>query len=1028
MDQAGILRKFIQRVKAMSEGDEERGEDNFGSDFMRLRRLSTKYRTEKIYPTNVGEKEENVKKNRYKDILPFDHTRVKLTLKTTNNDSDYVNANFIKGMDGPEAYIATQGPLQNTVIDFWRMNWEYNVAVIVMACREFEMGRKKCERYFPLLGEEPMSFGPFRISCESEQTRTDYFIRTLTVENENFHYMNWPDHDVPSSFDSILDMIALMREYQENDDVPICVHCSAGCGRTGAICAIDYTWNLLKAGWYETIMELKLKNVFICVCVCVCVCVQEENSPDKTTQQSDDERWDNPPPKPPRIRSAQAEGDVKEEILQPPEPHPVPPILTPSPPSAFPTVTNVRQDNDRYHPKPVIHVLATQNKDADQQQNKSEPSLNKQSSPSEQKDQNLQSGKQPTQVSNLDLNDNYNNKSTSSKSDSGQSQTQTPSSPLSPAVLECSGVPRIERKLSIEIKKVPLQEGPRSFDTSSSMGVAGGAGSGSANNAGALQRSHAFKARSGQSLLTSSSSLSEDSGTEGGVGGCGEGPAEGGVLTRPNHLPVKSEKGETLGGEKLDVKGGHAAFTNPLHSDNSDEEGDSEMSGGNEGYRTNVSMATAVVTASPHHGDQLPVRKVSSMSIAGQGSPSATANCWDSDDSPPPLPARTPESFLLATDPLEVKSSASAEWSGSNKAQRPSGTPPGVDMMERPIPPSTYSVLPRQEMDSTDLTWLSSLVPPLADHLSIKLCPAPSLPACTSRKKKQQRRPLGKRVNRERSLKMADSLCSAYLTGAATAVAPAVASAKSPLVKPTEAKGAPDNRLQSSRDFNPPLPKKVRLEERSVKPKKLSREAGVGGNGREKLQQPNKQQIYGAGLWSFSPVKTSSNNPSVPATSGHHPPTNTQKVFKQSDFFLHKAPSSSKHKNPSKDKQREKEREKGAGGGEEKKRTKVLVTSGPGDNVNNNNNEISRINSTSAVKRENGEVMLAPKEHSNKDKAKERDREEREKKKVKDREREKEKKKHKVINELKMENGEVKPPIKDEKEKAKINPEDLQIK
>ncbi|GLD49040.1 tyrosine-protein phosphatase non-receptor type 12 isoform X1 [Lates japonicus] len=221
----------------------------------RLRRLSTKYRTEKIYPTNVGEREENVKKNRYKDILPFDHSRVKLTLKTTNQDTDYINANFIKGMDGPEAYIATQGPLPNTVIDFWRMNWEYNVAVIVMACREFEMGRKKCERYFPQQGEEPMSFGPFRISCESEQARTDYFIRTLMVEYENetrritqFHYMNWPDHDVPSSFDSILDMIGLMREYQENDDVPICVHCSAGCGRTGAICAIDYTWNLLKAG------------------------------------------------------------------------------------------------------------------------------------------------------------------------------------------------------------------------------------------------------------------------------------------------------------------------------------------------------------------------------------------------------------------------------------------------------------------------------------------------------------------------------------------------------------------------------------------------------------------------------------------------------------------------------------------------------------------------------------------------------------------------------------------------------------
>ncbi|XP_008281165.1 tyrosine-protein phosphatase non-receptor type 12 isoform X3 [Stegastes partitus] len=746
MDQAGILRKFIQGVKTMSEGDEERGEDNFGSDFMRLRRLSTKYRTEKIYPTNVGEREENVKKNRYKDILPFDHSRVKLALKTTNQDTDYINANFIKGMDGPEAYIATQGPLPNTVIDFWRMNWEYNVAVIVMACREFEMGRKKCERYFPLLREEPMSFGPFRISCESEQTRTDYYIRTLVVQHENetrritqFHYINWPDHDVPSSFDSILDMIGLMREYQENDDVPICVHCSAGCGRTGAICAIDYTWNLLKAGKipedfnvFRLIQEMRTqrhsavqtKEQYELVHRAIAQLFQkqlqllesptntqihdgmDESSPDKASHQSDDERWDTPPPKPPRIRSSQAEGDVKEEILQPPEPHPVPPILTPSPPSAFPTVTNVRQDNDRYHPKPVIHVLATaqqnvtQNKDADKQQDQSEPSPNKQTSPSEQKDPDLLSRKQQTHVSNLDLNDNYNNKlsSTSTKSESGQSQT--PSSPLSPAV-ECSGAPRIERKLSIEIKKVPLQEGPRSFDTSSSMGVA--SGTSSSNSSCVLQRGHAFKARSGQSLLTSSSSLSEDSGTEGGAGGCGESHVDGGVLTRPNHLPVKSsEKSDAQGG---DAKAGHASwtqpcnspeklfpktsssssssdrvapsssssshlssssssssstpvrtalsFTNPLHSDNSDEEGNGEMSGGKEGYRTSVSTATAMVTASSHQGDQQPVRKVLPMSIAGQStpSPSATpANCWDSDDSPPPLPERTPESFILATD------------------------------------------------------------------------------------------------------------------------------------------------------------------------------------------------------------------------------------------------------------------------------------------------------------------------------------------------------------------------------------------
>ncbi|CAG12148.1 unnamed protein product, partial [Tetraodon nigroviridis] len=683
--------------------------------FQRLRRLSTKYRTEKIYPTNAGEKEENVKKNRYKDILPFDHSRVKLGLKTSNQDADYINANFIKGMDGPETYIATQGPLPNTVIDFWRMNWEYNVAVIVMACREFEMGRKKCERYYPQLKEEPVTFGPFRISCESEQARTDYLIRALTVEYENetrritqFHYLNWPDHDVPSSFDSILDMIGLMREYQDHSGVPICVHCSAGCGRTGAICAIDHTWNLLKAGKipedfnvFRLIQEMRTqrhsavqtKEQYELVHKAIAQLFKKqlqllesptdaqihdgmvrfswpntEGAPEVITEQrrmkavqtkeatySDEERWDTPPPKPPRVRSSQTEGDVKEEILQPPEPQPVPPILTPSPPSAFPTVTNVRQDNDRYHPKPVIHVLAT------------------------------------TQTQAM----------SSASTKSGSSQSQTSSSPP-PAPVE-SGAARIERKLSIEIKKVPLQEGPRSFDTSSSVGVGGGVGGGSAGSGGMLQRSHAFKARPGQSLLTSSSSLSEDSSTEGGAGGCGD--TEGGAPVRPNHLPVRSEKEEAPGGQRAEVKSGLAtwqhscsspdrhipktassssssdriapsssssshlsssssssssstpvrtalSFTNPLHSDNSDAEEDGEMAGSREGFRTTISTATAVVSACANHGDQLPKRKVLPMSIAGRRSPSPpapAANCWDSDESPPPLPARTPESFLLAT-------------------------------------------------------------------------------------------------------------------------------------------------------------------------------------------------------------------------------------------------------------------------------------------------------------------------------------------------------------------------------------------
>uniref|UniRef100_A0A667Z8N8 protein-tyrosine-phosphatase n=1 Tax=Myripristis murdjan TaxID=586833 RepID=A0A667Z8N8_9TELE len=97
--------------------------------FQRLKMQSTKYRTDKTYPSKEAEKQENIKKNRYKDIIPFDHSRVKLTLTTSKNDSDYINASFIKGVSGSRAYIATQGPLPHTVLDFWRMLWEYSIEV-----------------------------------------------------------------------------------------------------------------------------------------------------------------------------------------------------------------------------------------------------------------------------------------------------------------------------------------------------------------------------------------------------------------------------------------------------------------------------------------------------------------------------------------------------------------------------------------------------------------------------------------------------------------------------------------------------------------------------------------------------------------------------------------------------------------------------------------------------------------------------------------------------------------------------------
>lgn len=210
---------------------------------------------------------------------------------------------------------------------------------------------------------------------------------------------------------------------------------------------------------------------------------------------------------------------------------------------------------------------------------------------------------------------------------------------------------------------------------------------------------------------------------------------------------------------------------------------------------------------------------------------------------------------------------------------------------------------------------------------------------------------------------MAAALGSAHLCGApaaASAGAPAGASAKSPLVKPSEARGTPDSRSQPCRDFHPPPPKKVRVEERSIKTKKLIREGGEGGSGnvKEKVQQPAKSCSSVAGSWSVSPGKTSSsnNNPSVPATGGSQPPSNTHKLFKQSDFFLHKAPSSSsKPKKANKDKQREKEREKVKGDGMEKKKYKLSATAGPGSNVSSSSShDFSKFDNSSAIKRENG--------------------------------------------------------------------------
>ncbi|XDB48042.1 PREDICTED: tyrosine-protein phosphatase non-receptor type 18 [Capra hircus] len=241
-------RSFLEQLEALDGRDEV----VFAGEFSDIRAHSAAWKTESVCSTEAGSRRENLRKNRYKDVLPYDQTRVILSLLQEEGHGDYINGNFIRGADGSQAYIATQGPLPHTLLDFWRLIWEFGVKVILMACQEMENGRKKCERYWALQ-QEPLQIGPFCITLIREMwLNPDIILRILqvTFQKESrsvsqLQYMSWPDRGVPSSPDHVLAMVEEARHLQGSGSNPLCVHCSAGCGRTGVLCTVDYVRQLL---------------------------------------------------------------------------------------------------------------------------------------------------------------------------------------------------------------------------------------------------------------------------------------------------------------------------------------------------------------------------------------------------------------------------------------------------------------------------------------------------------------------------------------------------------------------------------------------------------------------------------------------------------------------------------------------------------------------------------------------------------------------------------------------------------------
>ncbi|XP_038572803.1 protein tyrosine phosphatase receptor type Fa isoform X8 [Micropterus salmoides] len=190
--------------------------------------------------------EVNKPKNRYANVIAYDHSRVILTPVDGVPGSDYINANYIDGYRKQNAYIATQGPLPETLSDFWRMVWEQRTCTIVMMTRLEEKSRVKCDQYWPSRGTE--TYGMIQVTMLDTVELATYTVRTFALykngssekrEVRQFQFMAWPDHGVPEYPTPTLAFLRRVKACNPPDAGPMVVHCSAGVGRTGCFIVIE---------------------------------------------------------------------------------------------------------------------------------------------------------------------------------------------------------------------------------------------------------------------------------------------------------------------------------------------------------------------------------------------------------------------------------------------------------------------------------------------------------------------------------------------------------------------------------------------------------------------------------------------------------------------------------------------------------------------------------------------------------------------------------------------------------------------